>query len=486
LGGATYARFGLVNPGTDNTGYIGSTSNNPFLFYTVNTERMRISETGNVGIGTTPSLWANGTENALQIKKASIYEYGNYEVGLQVNAFYNTDVSPAGWKYISTGTQCISQLQLSGGDLSYNIANPGTAGCGITWSTKFNITRAGTTVIRPNCIGLSDIADRTLLLGSRPGNADIVSFGFDVGGTWKAGFDYKGSDGQLEWWTNNGSWCRRIMYTPTGIACFSNTVCMPMLLATECVGIGTTTPKGRLHLTGIYNGAQNTLNLENNWPNTHYTSLINFWAYYNSTDPMAVIEAGQDVSATNAGVIMFKTMDAGAAPVTRMRITPTGAACFACQVCAPAGVKFGNGSSTLNYYEQGTWTPRVKAGDWTTNQGGENAGWYIRVGNIVTVGGTLSWSGGTGSQNATLQIVCLPFASGVGSGHRSVGQFGAPAPGSIGFKCSGTQMTLVNDPGQSGIYIIENYMNGSYLTYTHNPTIANAGTVYGFQITYQL
>jgi hypothetical protein len=53
LGGATYARFGIVNPGTDNTGYIGSTSNNPFLFYTVNTERMRISETGNVGIGTT-------------------------------------------------------------------------------------------------------------------------------------------------------------------------------------------------------------------------------------------------------------------------------------------------------------------------------------------------------------------------------------------------------------------------------------------------
>jgi len=39
---------------------------------------------------------------------------------------------------------------------------------------------------------------------------------------------------------------------------------------------------------------------------------------------MAVIEAGQDSSATNAGVIMFKTMAGGTAPVTRMSIAPAG------------------------------------------------------------------------------------------------------------------------------------------------------------------
>jgi hypothetical protein len=89
-------------------------------------------------------------------------------------------------------------------------------------------------------------------------------------------------------------------------------------------GLGTTTPYGRLHLTGDYDGAQNTLNLENNWPNTHATSLINFWAYYNSTNPLAVIDAGQDVSATNAGAISFKTMLAGAIPATRMIIKPNG------------------------------------------------------------------------------------------------------------------------------------------------------------------
>jgi hypothetical protein len=90
------------------------------------------------------------------------------------------------------------------------------------------------------------------------------------------------------------------------------------------VGIGTNTPYGKLHLTGDYDGAQNTLNLENNWPNTHRTSLIRFWAYYNASNPMAIIEGGQDESATNAGQIVFKTMLAGAAPAERMRITPSG------------------------------------------------------------------------------------------------------------------------------------------------------------------
>jgi hypothetical protein len=97
-----------------------------------------------------------------------------------------------------------------------------------------------------------------------------------------------------------------------------------VITATGNVGIGTNTPYGKLHLTGDYDGAQNTLNLENNWPNTHRTSLIRFWAYYNASNPMAIIEGGQDESATNAGQIVFKTMLAGAAPAERMRITPSG------------------------------------------------------------------------------------------------------------------------------------------------------------------
>jgi hypothetical protein len=48
----TVARFALVNPGVDNTPYIGSISNNAFAFWANNAERMRILSDGNVGIGT--------------------------------------------------------------------------------------------------------------------------------------------------------------------------------------------------------------------------------------------------------------------------------------------------------------------------------------------------------------------------------------------------------------------------------------------------
>jgi hypothetical protein len=150
-----------------------------------------------------------------------------------------------------------------------------------------------------------------------------------------------------------------------------------------------------------------------------------------------------------------------------------------------SGVKFGNGSSTLNYYEQGTWTPRVTNGSFTSNAGAENAGWYVRVGNIVTVGGTLSWSGGSGAQDGnSLRIACLPFAANNANNYRSVGQFGAPATDSIGFKNACSQMVLVVDPGASFIYIIQAYQSGTYLTYRHDPLVANAGIIYGFQATY--
>jgi hypothetical protein len=52
--GSTYARFGLVGPiGTNNDTYIGSISNNNFLFISNNTERARIDSSGNFMVGTT-------------------------------------------------------------------------------------------------------------------------------------------------------------------------------------------------------------------------------------------------------------------------------------------------------------------------------------------------------------------------------------------------------------------------------------------------
>ena len=50
--GSNVARFALLNPGVDNSPYIGSVAGNDFGFITNNTRRMTLSATGNLGIGT--------------------------------------------------------------------------------------------------------------------------------------------------------------------------------------------------------------------------------------------------------------------------------------------------------------------------------------------------------------------------------------------------------------------------------------------------
>jgi hypothetical protein len=51
--GATNSRWGIINPGVNNTAYIGTFVNNAFALYTYGSERMRVEASGNVLIGTT-------------------------------------------------------------------------------------------------------------------------------------------------------------------------------------------------------------------------------------------------------------------------------------------------------------------------------------------------------------------------------------------------------------------------------------------------
>ena len=143
-----------------------------------------------------------------------------------------------------------------------------------------------------------------------------------------------------------------------------------------------------------------------------------------------------------------------------------------------AGLKFSNGSTNLNYYEEGSWTPQLYAGATAFTMHGINAGKYIRVGNQVTVCGHLQWSGGSGG--GMVQVRGLPFTS---SGVRSAGSMGAVSSG-ISFSSGYGMWLFVNDPGTAYIYIIQLSTTGQ--GYSHEPPVASSGIIYGFTLTYFL
>ena len=85
-----------------------------------------------------------------------------------------------------------------------------------------------------------------------------------------------------------------------------------------------------------------------------------------------------------------------------------------------AGITLGGSATTLDDYEEGTWTPASFA-SWTTNPTFDEAS-YIKIGNLVTL--TLYFTTGVTGTNARFQG--LPFSDGLG--------VGAGVNGSINFQ----------------------------------------------------
>jgi hypothetical protein len=132
------------------------------------------------------------------------------------------------------------------------------------------------------------------------------------------------------------------------------------------------------------------------------------------TSTLCSVQSAHDGSSDDEkGRLTFHTNDGsdGDAPTERMRIDSTGA------IILPdgsPGIQFGTfsapaTSTSLDDYEEGTWTPRFQgttgtSGDTYTSQ----LGYYIKVGNKITVAFTLSLST-QGSRSGSLVIGGLPY-----------------------------------------------------------------------------
>jgi hypothetical protein len=116
-------------------------SNIPLVFCTNNTERLRISADGNLGLGVTPSAWSGSLLNSgafqLGAGYGSLYAYSN-AITLGSNVYYNSN----GNKYFASGAGASAYQQIGG--VHYWLTAPsGTAGNAISFTQAMTLTAGG-------------------------------------------------------------------------------------------------------------------------------------------------------------------------------------------------------------------------------------------------------------------------------------------------------------------------------------------------------
>ena len=141
-------------------------------------------------------------------------------------------------------------------------------------------------------------------------------------------------------------------------------------------------------------------------------------------------------------------------------------------------------SEVLDDYEEGLWTPLIRNTSGSGTYGGDNVGSYTKIGNMVHISGTIHWTAMSGTTNWSGVIRNLPFASYSGTGYyRSACVVGATS-GLTPNNSGSPNIVFIMDRAQGFLYIVGTNTTGS--GFTHYPTISNAGSVYGFDLSYRV
>ena len=133
-----YRGINLYNASGFSGGIFQDEATNALSFWNSAAPLMTLDNSGNLGIGVTPSAWVLGGYKALEVNSAGngIYS-GLGDTLLTCNAYYSS-----GWKYASTGVNSSFYEQNSGNHI-WKTAPTGTVGNAITFTEAMRIHASG-------------------------------------------------------------------------------------------------------------------------------------------------------------------------------------------------------------------------------------------------------------------------------------------------------------------------------------------------------
>ena len=208
----------------------------------------------------------------------------------------------------------------------------------------------------------------------------------------------------------------------------------------------------------------------------------------NASSVQSASIVAQSVSSGQTPDIIFTGRDSNSSNAELMRITGGNL-----KFPAGKGIDFsatsdsGGGtmsSEVLDDYEEGLWVPLIRNTSGSGTYGCDNVGSYTKIGNMVHISGTIHWTAMSGTTNWAGVIRNLPFASYSGTGYyRSACVVGATS-GLTPNNSGSPHLVFIMDAGQGFLYIVGANVTGS--GFTHYPTISNAGSVYGFDLSYRV